>query len=67
MTEELMNTIYTEQQRIDYAREYREWKAAGKSMKAYAINKGILPVVLHYSSGFFQTSYYPDFCSCKTK
>ena len=41
-----MNTIYTEQQRIDYAREYREWKAAGKSMKAYAINKGILPRTL---------------------
>jgi len=33
-----MNTIYTEQQRIDYAREYMEWKAAGKSMKAANVN-----------------------------
>jgi transposase-like protein len=41
-----MKRIYTEQQRIEHARNCLEWMAAGKSMKSYALGQGIIPRTL---------------------
>lgn len=41
-----MKKIYTEQQRIDHAKNCFEWVAAGKSMRSYAIAEGINPRTL---------------------